>query len=62
MLSKDGGKLEIVDIKDRTIYVRLAGACASCVGANQGSSGFVVSAMLPRRRGFPRCIEVSTAL
>ncbi len=35
MLSKDGGNLDIIDIKDRTIYVRLAGACAGCVGANQ---------------------------
>lgn len=35
MLAKDGGDLEIIDIKDKTIYVRMAGACASCVGANQ---------------------------
>ena len=35
MLQSDGGDLEIVDIKDRTVYVRLAGACSSCVGANQ---------------------------
>jgi NifU-like protein len=34
MLQKDGGDLELVDIKERTVYVRMAGACASCVGAN----------------------------
>jgi len=34
MLQKDGGDVELVDIKDRTVYVRMAGACASCVGAN----------------------------
>ncbi len=33
MLQKDGGDLEIVDIKDSLIYVRLAGACANCKGA-----------------------------
>jgi NifU-like protein len=35
MLQADGGDLEIIDIKDRTVYVRLAGACSSCVGASQ---------------------------
>ncbi len=35
MLQADGGDLEIVDIKDRTVYVRLAGACSTCVGASQ---------------------------
>lgn len=35
MLKQDGGDLEIVDIKDRLIYCRLAGACGSCAGAAQ---------------------------
>jgi len=35
MLQQDGGDIEIVDIKDRLIYCRLAGACAGCVGAAQ---------------------------
>ncbi|MFH1467202.1 MAG: iron-sulfur cluster assembly scaffold protein [Pseudomonadota bacterium] len=35
MLQSDGGDLELVDIKDRVVYVRLAGACATCVGATQ---------------------------
>ncbi len=35
MLKQDGGDLELIDIKDRTVYVRLAGACSSCVGAGQ---------------------------
>jgi NifU-like protein len=35
MLAKDGGDVEIIDIKEKTIYVKMAGACASCVGANQ---------------------------
>jgi len=35
MLQKDGGDIELIDIKERNVYVRMAGACASCVGANQ---------------------------
>jgi NifU-like protein len=32
-LKDDGGDLEIVDIKDMTVYCRLSGACAHCAGA-----------------------------
>ncbi|NQT15208.1 MAG: iron-sulfur cluster assembly scaffold protein [Planctomycetes bacterium] len=35
LLAKDGGDLELVDIKDALVYCRLAGACAGCSGANQ---------------------------
>jgi NifU-like protein len=35
MLVRDGGNVEIVDIKDHLIYCRLAGACAGCPSANQ---------------------------
>lgn len=34
MLQRDGGDVEIVDIKGNLIYVQLHGACATCVGAN----------------------------
>jgi NifU-like protein len=34
-LQRDGGDVEIVDIKDTVVYCRFAGACASCAGANQ---------------------------
>jgi NifU-like protein len=33
MLAKDGGDLEIVDIKDTAVYCRLVGACTGCGGA-----------------------------
>lgn len=33
-LQGDGGDLEVVDIKDETVYCRLSGACASCAGAS----------------------------
>jgi NifU-like protein len=33
MLQKDGGDLEIIDIKDTLIYARLADSCSTCAGA-----------------------------
>lgn len=33
MLSRDGGGVEVVDIKDMVVYCRLVGACAGCGGA-----------------------------
>jgi len=33
MLQRDGGDVEIVDIKDRLIYCQLQGACHGCAGA-----------------------------
>lgn len=33
ILKKDGGDIEIVDIKDALVYCRLKGACAGCAGA-----------------------------
>jgi NifU-like protein len=34
MLQRDGGDLEIIDIKDTVVYCRLQGACATCVGSS----------------------------
>ena len=34
-LRRDGGNVEIVDIKDTLIYCRLVGSCQGCAGANQ---------------------------
>jgi NifU-like protein len=33
LLKRDGGDVEIVDIKDLVVYCRLVGACAGCGGA-----------------------------
>lgn len=33
MLKRDGGDVEIVDIKDMVVYCRLLGACGGCAGA-----------------------------
>jgi NifU-like protein len=35
MVQKDGGDLELIDIKDTTVYIELRGACAGCAGAGQ---------------------------
>jgi Fe-S cluster biogenesis protein NfuA len=35
MLQRDGGDMEIVDIKDTLVYCRLTGACAGCQKASQ---------------------------
>ncbi len=35
MLKRDGGDVEIIDIKDNLVYCRLAGACKGCAGASQ---------------------------
>lgn len=40
-LQKDGGDVEIVDIRDALVYCRLQGACANCIGASQTLKLFV---------------------
>lgn len=35
MLRKDGGDVEIIDIKDATVYCQLLGTCAGCCAAGQ---------------------------
>ncbi|MBU0717579.1 MAG: iron-sulfur cluster assembly scaffold protein [Planctomycetes bacterium] len=45
MLQKDGGDVEIVDIKDTLVYCRLQGACATCIGASQTLKGLVEQAL-----------------
>jgi NifU-like protein len=35
MVQKDGGDLELIDIKETTVYIELRGTCAGCAGASQ---------------------------
>lgn len=35
MVQKDGGDLELIDIKETTVYIELQGNCAGCAGAGQ---------------------------
>ena len=44
-LQRDGGDLELVDIKDTSIYLELRGACAGCAGAGQTLKHFIERAL-----------------
>ena len=35
ILQRDGGDLELIDMKDMTVYLELRGACLGCAGAGQ---------------------------
>ena len=35
IVQRDGGDLELIDIKDTIVYLELRGACATCAGASQ---------------------------
>ena len=35
LLAKDGGDIEIVDIKDAVIYCSMKGACEDCIGSTR---------------------------
>jgi Fe-S cluster biogenesis protein NfuA len=35
LLQKDGGDLELLDIKDTIVFFEMQGACAGCTGADQ---------------------------
>ncbi|MGM0518026.1 MAG: NifU family protein [Campylobacterota bacterium] len=41
MLAKDGGAIELLDIKDAKVYVQLQGACVGC-SASSSTLKFVV--------------------
>ncbi len=48
MLQQDGGDIEIVDIKDTIVYVRLVGACANCTGAEMTLKNLVENTLKER--------------
>ena len=35
LLRRDGGDVEIIDVKDTLVYCRLVGSCRGCAGASQ---------------------------
>ena len=45
-LQYDGGDLELVKIEDDYVYVRVFGACASCMALDQTISGGVEALLL----------------
>lgn len=40
-LQQDGGDLELVEIKDKTVFLRLRGACGCCPHAMATLKGFI---------------------
>ena len=58
MLKRDGGDLEIVDIKDALVYVKLQGACANCAGATKTLKLMVENTLKDRVDEAIRVIQV----
>jgi Fe-S cluster biogenesis protein NfuA len=44
-LKTEGGDIELVDIKDGVIYVRLKGACGTCPMSELTMKGFIESTL-----------------
>jgi len=58
MLQRDGGDLELIDIKDTSVYVELRGACAACVSAGQTLKNLVERTLKERIDEQIRVIQV----
>jgi len=57
-LAKDGGDLELVDIKDTVVYCRLQGACATCAGSARTLKLMVEQALKDQIDQRVRVVEV----
>ncbi len=57
-LARDGGDIEIVDIKDRVVYVELKGACSNCMGSTNTIKMLVEQALKDHVDERIRVIEV----
>ena len=55
LLQRDGGDIELVDVEDGVVKVRLQGACAGCPGA-QATLKMVVEQKI--REVVPEIVEV----
>ena len=58
MLQKDGGNIEIVDIKDALVYVKLVGACENCATAGQTLKFLVENSLKTKVSDTIRVIQV----
>jgi len=54
-LNRDGGDVELVEIKDHTVYVRMLGACANCMAVDETVKNGIESLIL---ESVPDIIEV----
>ncbi len=57
-LARDGGDLEIVDIKDTVVYVRFLGACSGCIGSQRTLKMMVEQGLKDRLDDRIRVVEV----
>lgn len=57
-LAKDGGDLEIVDIKERLVYCRFTGACSGCMGSGRTLKLMVEQSLKDRLDDRIRVVEV----
>ena len=57
-LARDGGDLEIVDIKDTVVYVGMTGACSDCMGSTNTIKMLVEQALKDRIDERIRVIQV----
>ena len=58
MLQRDGGDVQIVDIKDTVVFCRLGGACAHCAGAKRTLSHLVERTLKEQVDERVRVVEV----
>ena len=58
MLQKDGGDLELIDIKDHLVYCQLQGACSGCKGAGATMKMMIEKTLKDRVDERIRVIEV----
>jgi len=58
MLRKDSGDLELVDIKDTLVYVKLIGACSDCVGSSRTLKMLVEQALKDQVDERIRVVEI----
>ncbi|NMD36703.1 MAG: NifU family protein [Planctomycetes bacterium] len=58
MLQRDGGDINIVDIKDTVVYCRLGGACAQCAGSQRTLKNLVERTLKEQVDERVRVIEV----
>ena len=58
MIQKDGGNLEIVDIKNELVFVKLSGACADCASATQTLKFLVEQTLKTRVSDKIRVIQI----
>jgi len=54
-LKAEGGDIELVDVKDSVVYVRLAGACATCAMSTLTMKNWVEAAI---KNELPEIISV----